>query len=185
MNKLIDKYFSSFSFDFATRLYAGVITLLYGTSKALGFQFQYSNKADLHVKDLSGFELTWIFFGYSYPYTLFIAFCQICGALLLFYNKTKLVGAAILYPITLNIILIDIFYKVPYGALGNAITIFLCLTVTIFNGRHLFKHLLYSASEQKSILTDKSKILLLIILFFIGFLGLTMVINSILGHYLL
>lgn len=63
----------------------------------------------------------WAFFGTTKEYPIIIGILQIVGAILLVFRKTKLFGALLLTPIFINIILINIFYKVPFGALLNAL----------------------------------------------------------------
>lgn len=57
-----------------------------------------------------------------------IAVIQIAGSALLLFRRTTLPGVILLLPVMVNIVLIDIFYSIPYGALANAILFTLALS---------------------------------------------------------
>ena len=88
----------------------------YGFAKILKAQFYQSISAnDSLVQSLSGFDLTWNYFGHSYALSVIIAIFQIGGSVLLLFRRTTLLGAVILLPVILNILLINLFYQI--GAL--------------------------------------------------------------------
>ncbi len=88
----------------------------YGFAKILKAQFYQSISAnDSLVQSLSGFDLTWNYFGHSYAMAVIIAIFQIGGSVLLLFRRTTLLGALILLPVMLNILLINLFYDI--GAL--------------------------------------------------------------------
>jgi hypothetical protein len=89
----------------------------YGFAKVLKTQFGivYSRN-DMPVGSLSGFELTWNYFGYSYKLALILAALQIGGAILLLFRRTTLLGICILLPVMMNIVLINVFYSIAVGA---------------------------------------------------------------------
>ena len=98
----------------------------YGIGKILNGQFYLKDKlpeaiANIPLNQVDGYTLAWTFFGYSKGYILFIGISQIIGACLFIYNRTKIIGGLILLPILLNIIVVDYFYGVAYGALFSAI----------------------------------------------------------------
>jgi hypothetical protein len=94
----------------------------YGVAKIFGLQFGHSYLRDDNlVSSLSGFDLTWKYFGYSYALTLIIGLLQIGGSVLLVFRRTYLLGIVILLPVMINIMLIDIFYGIPFAATLNAI----------------------------------------------------------------
>ena len=115
--------------ELALRFYVCLKIGIYAVGKMAGGQFFAKGKlpTELAAKPLQevvGFELAWTFFGYSYEYVLFIGISQLIGGLLLLWDKTKLLGVAILIPILLNIIVVDIFFKISVGALFSAIFYF-------------------------------------------------------------
>ncbi|MEP7354368.1 MAG: hypothetical protein ABI824_14170 [Acidobacteriota bacterium] len=90
-----------------------MILLVYGFAKINGSQFTIlDSELDKPMGQVSGFWLTWNYFGYSTVYGTFLALSQIVGALLLTFQRTALLGACVLAPILVNIILIDACYGV-------------------------------------------------------------------------
>lgn len=69
------------------------------------------NKLNIPLRDLSSQDLFWAFFSYSYPFGCIIAGCQIAGALLLLFHRTRLAGVFVLLPVLANILLMDIDRK--------------------------------------------------------------------------
>jgi len=81
---------------------------VYSVAKWTGAQFTvFGMTLDKPVCELSGTELTWTFFGYSQTYAAFIALGQLVAAFLLTFNRTARLGAAILLPITANIMMVN------------------------------------------------------------------------------
>jgi hypothetical protein len=85
----------------------------YGYAKLMGSQlYQDILWNNTPIGKLSGFELTWSYFGFSHGLSAIIAFVQIGGSVLLLFRKTTLLGVCILLPVLLNIVLIDAFYGI-------------------------------------------------------------------------
>ncbi len=72
---------------------------------------------DKQLGELSGEQLIMGFFSHSYPLTLCVALLQLAGSFFLLFRKTRLLGIFTLLPVTVNILLLDIFYDVEAGAL--------------------------------------------------------------------
>lgn len=106
-------------FENAAIYLVGFAMLLYGIGKPL--QFNNTDLLSKTVSSLSGMEIMWAFYGYSKSFALVLGFLEITGALLLFFNRTKIIGCFILTTILINVILQDIFYAVNVGALIAAI----------------------------------------------------------------
>ena len=60
-------------------------------------------------------DLMWAFYGKSYPFLVAVGLCQIAGSALLVFHRTRLLGAVVLFPVMLNIILINTFYHLDPG----------------------------------------------------------------------
>ena len=120
---------------------------VYGFGKVFGTQFAPSFiRSDTPVGQLSGFELTWHYFGHSYVFALLIAGTQIGGSILLLFRRTTLLGAAILLPVMMNILLINIFYHIAVGAFLNSVLFTLGLVYLIWLHRTgLIKLFLHAA----------------------------------------
>jgi hypothetical protein len=106
---------------------------LYGFAKIFGNQFPtvYSRN-DLPVGGLSGYDLTWNYFGYSHAFAVILGLAQISGGILLLFKRTTLLGTCILLPIIVNIVLINLFFGIAAGAELNAFFITLGLLYLLF-----------------------------------------------------
>lgn len=70
---------------------------------------------DEPFSSFTGEQLTWAYFGHSYPFICVIGSMQILGAYLLLFQRTRLIGVFVLIPVLTNIIFIDFFYGLPLG----------------------------------------------------------------------
>ena len=105
----------------------------YGFGKLFGLQFGESFfRSDSIVGGLSGYNLTWNYFGHSYVFSSIIAVIQIAGSIMLLFRRTTLPGVLILLPVMINIVLIDLFYGIPLPATLNAIYFTVGLTYLFF-----------------------------------------------------
>ncbi|HEX8358082.1 MAG TPA: hypothetical protein VF610_11740, partial [Segetibacter sp.] len=96
----------------------------FGWKKVFGLQFIVPPEISaMPMNQQSGEWLTWYYYGYSAAFGLIVALLQIVGAGLLLFRKTLLAGLIILFPLMLNIALVDIFYKMNMGALLQALVI--------------------------------------------------------------
>ncbi len=134
-NHMIQQSLFRRSVELACRVYVFVFINIYGLGKIAGGQFHRQGymRPEISQKtlgDVGGFDLAWAFFGYSKTYVLFIGLSQVVGGFLLLWSRTKLLGAAILIPILLNIIFVDACFGIPAGAMFSAI-IYLVLTLVM------------------------------------------------------
>lgn len=105
---------------------------LYGFAKILKTQFHsVPYRYDMPVGDLSGFSLTWFYYGYSYPLAVIIGLIQIAGSILLLFRSTTLIGVIMLLPVMVNIILINGFYHISPGAFLNSVVYTVALSYLI------------------------------------------------------
>ncbi|HEY5747921.1 MAG TPA: hypothetical protein VIU12_17750 [Chryseolinea sp.] len=91
---------------------------------------------DLPFSSLSGEDLTWSYFGHSYPMVVAIGCLQIIGSFLLLFNRTRLLGLFTLLPVLLNIVLIDFFYGLDWGEQLYASVIFVELLYLLLSEYH-------------------------------------------------
>ena len=117
------------------RLYVFFFLTVYGLGKIFGGQFYGPDAippeiANMPIEQISDFDLAWVFMGRSFGYILFIGLAEVIGAVLLLFNRTKLVGTLILIPILVNVIVFDIFFLDKYGALASA-TLYLIMLFAI------------------------------------------------------
>ncbi len=129
------------------RYYAAFTLLTYGFAKVMGAQFTIlDSELAKPMGDVSGFWLTWYYFGYSPVYSAIIAFTQIAGALLLCFQRSTLIGALILLPVMVNIVCVDIWvirWQFDSGALRNALYVLVALLVILaFHLEDVYRFLL-------------------------------------------
>ena len=110
------------------RYWIAFLLLDFGFQKIFEVNFNYS----YHINDslssaLTGPELTWKYYGFSYGLAIILAFFQIIGSILLLFKRTILLGITILLPLMLNIVLINIFYGIGPITLFTSIVIALGL----------------------------------------------------------
>ena len=104
-----------------SRYFLATIILMYAFGKIVGTQFSSQPSVyDRPVGSLSGFELTWYYYGYSYWYGVFLAGSQITAALLLFFRRTTRLGILLYLAIIGNIVVLDFAYDIR-GAKGMAV----------------------------------------------------------------
>jgi hypothetical protein len=105
---------------------------LYGAAKITGSQFTILNsELSRPLGQVSGFWLTWYYFGYSTFYKILIGLTEIGGGLLLAVPRTALLGALLLLPVMVNIVVIDICFGISVGATATALMICACLLSVI------------------------------------------------------
>jgi hypothetical protein len=106
--------------------------LLYGFAKINGAQFTVlDSELTKPLGDVSGFWLTWYYFGYSPVYGNLLAVIQIVAGILLVVPRTALAGALVLLPVVTNIVLIDVFYGVDLGGTLAAVVLLVCVCVIV------------------------------------------------------
>lgn len=133
------------------RYVAAALLLLYGFAKINGAQFTVlDSELDKPLREVSGFWLTWYYFGFSRVYGAFLALVQIGGAIALLVRRTALIGALVLCPVIGNIILIDVFYGIDCGALIAALVIATCLFRILFEHRERLSRLLLPSEPARN-----------------------------------
>lgn len=94
----------------------------YGLAKILQTQFQPPHYVlDTPIGELGGFWLTWTYFGYSQTFAFILGGTQVLGSFLLLFRYTRLIGVFILFPVMVNINLVNHFYDISRLAYYNAI----------------------------------------------------------------
>jgi hypothetical protein len=89
----------------------------YGVSKVTGHQLTVPSwVAKKPVGSLDGYTLTWFYYGYSPAYKDILGLIQITCASLLLFRKSALLAAAMVMPMMVNILLVNIFYSITSGA---------------------------------------------------------------------
>lgn len=122
--------------ELAARGYVFVFLNVYGLGKIAGGQFYHRGRmpedvANTLLGEADRFDLAWTFMGSSFAYILFIGLTEVVGAWLLLWNRTKLLGVAVLLPIMVNILVFDVLFLDQYGALASATIYTLLLGVVV------------------------------------------------------
>jgi hypothetical protein len=106
------------------------------------------NKLDIPLRNLSSQDLFWAFFSYSYPLGCIIAGCQIAGAMLLLFHRTRLAGVFVLLPVLANILLMDIFYQIGASVIVHASIMLLGALYFLFIEYNRLKEFFFVAKTQ-------------------------------------
>jgi len=93
--------------------------LVYGAGKLV--QFDGAASIQKSVSELTGMELMWAFYGYSFTFAVLLGILELLGATLIFFKKTRLIGCLFTSTILINIIIQDIVFEVHVGALRAAL----------------------------------------------------------------
>lgn len=120
------------------RYISAFLLMGYGSSKLAHMQFHLNQAlAQRPVSSLTGYELTWFYYGYSRAYSIILGLTQVSGGALLLFRKTALLGAIAMLPVIVNILLIDILILPPdYGPTLPATIIFISLVTLLWRDRH-------------------------------------------------
>lgn len=114
-------------------MFLAFIFLRYAVAKLVGTQFISSGPTmEKPVGELSGFEFTWACFGCSQLFSWFVAGGQLAAALLMLFDRTARLGAAVLLPIVANIVVINFAFNSSHdtkvvSVVYLALTLFLVL----------------------------------------------------------
>ncbi len=125
----------------------------YGISKLTGHQLVVPAwVAQKPIGSLDGMTLTWYYFGYSHAYKYILGLIQLVAASLLLFRKTALLAAVIMLPIMVNIVLINIFYRITAGAESLAFLICGAMFFFLWHERSTFYQVLWKKqpAEPKS-----------------------------------
>lgn len=99
-----------------------VILLQYGFAKIFGAQFTVlDSELDKPMGTVSGFWLTWYYFGYSPLFGNLIALLQICFGLALAFRRTTLLGAVGAAPLLGGIAVLNVSYAIALDAMLIAV----------------------------------------------------------------
>lgn len=145
--------------EIVSRCYVFIFLNLYGVGKIMGGQFYRKGElppeiASQTIEQASGYDIAWTFMGYSFAYILFVGISQIIGAWLLLWNKTKLLGVTILFPILVNIVVFDIIFLDVKDAVVNAVIYLLMLVYILFYN----KEKVITAFNAFTTIPEKSKL---------------------------
>jgi len=135
------------------RYFCAFMLYMYGASKLAHLQFNLQSQlAQRPIGSLTGYELTWFYFGVSRVYACILGLTQVAGATLLLFRKTTLLGALAMFPVMVNILLINIFILVnDYGPYVISSLICASLLLILWHERSAFFSLLWSTQKAEAL----------------------------------
>lgn len=123
----------------------------YGITKITGHQLVLpASFAQQPIGSLSGYNLTWYYFGYSHAYTYILGIIQVVSATLLLFRKTALLAAMVMLPVMANIVMINFFYGISPGAKRVAIFITVSLLFLLWHERDAFRVLFWNSQSSEA-----------------------------------
>lgn len=97
------------------RYYLASVMIGYGFAKVIKTQFPspFLSRLGQSYGESSPMGLLWTFMGYSKGYNFFTGMAEIVGGLLLFFRRTRLLGALVCISVLINIVVLNFTYDVP------------------------------------------------------------------------
>ncbi len=125
----------------------------YGISKLLHLQFDMQSQlARQPIGSLTGYQLTWFYFGFSRIYAVLLGITQVVGGTLLLFRKTTLFGALTMLPVMANILLINMFVLVnDYGPYFISGLICIFLSALVWHQRSGLMSLLWASQSSEPV----------------------------------
>jgi hypothetical protein len=148
------------------RYLSSFLILTYAIRKLIGGgQFELARALSARaVGSLSGFELTWYYYGYSHAYGFILGLTQLVGGLLLLFRRSSLVGAAVLVPLMTNILMINVFFTIAVGAeIAAAVVLTSCLLL-LWQKRQGFVDVFWSHHRPSTSFSDQSEKIVVILI---------------------
>ncbi|NRB60045.1 MAG: hypothetical protein HRU50_08950 [Winogradskyella sp.] len=135
---------------------------IYGFAKL--FQFQGAAETEKMVKDMTGMELMWAFYGYSKPFAITLGIFEIIGGLLILFKPTRLIGCFFTTAILINVIFQDIYFGVHAGVLKAAILYQVLIVLILWFNKDILiksiKILVLSTTNKQSKIKKPIKIVI-------------------------
>lgn len=157
------------------RYLSALLLFIYGSSKLLGRQFTLPPEIGLRpVGSLSGYQLAWFYYSYSHVYAVILGLIQLAGGALLLFRKSALLGAALILPVITNILMINVFFHIAWGALCTSAFIFASMLAVLCRHRQALVGVFWThqAGEPASVRRYYRMIAALVVLLVIALMGL-------------
>lgn len=110
------------------RYFLGAVMLTYGIIKLFHMQFSMPAPESLMMSyaESSPMGLLWRFMGVSAGYTIFSGAMETLGGLLLFWRRTTTLGALVIIPVMVNVVLLNFCYDVPVKLFSSHLVLMAC-----------------------------------------------------------
>jgi hypothetical protein len=156
------------------RYVSAFLLFTYAASKMLGRQFSLPPEIALRpVGALSGYQLAWFYYAHSHAYALILGLIQLGGGALLLFRKTALLGAALMLPVMTNIVMINVFFHIAWGAMGTSAFIFASMLAVLWHSRQALVCVFWTdqAGEPASVRRYHRTIAALVVLLVVTLMG--------------
>ena len=157
------------------RYLSAFLLFTYAASKMLGRQFTLPPEIALRPAGaLSGYQLAWLYYGHSHAYAVILGVIQLAGGALLLFRKTALMGAAVTLPVITNIVMINVFFHIAWGAMGTSAFIFASMLAILWHSRHALVGVFWTeqAGEPASVRRYHRTIAAMVVLLVISLMAL-------------
>jgi hypothetical protein len=132
------------------RYTAAFLLLSYGIAELDGVQFLISpEQLQQPMGQVTGFWLTWYYYGYSHIYAGILGAIQVFAGTLLMFRRTSLIAALIATPVVANILLIDVFFRISWPASAIALYLMLVCSRLLMDNRSALLHLLWRSQPPE------------------------------------
>ena len=127
----------------ACRYYLGLVLLGYGYVKLIPLQMTMPGFQRLLMPfgDISPMGLVWRFMGVSTAYTIISGLCEVIGGWLLFFRRTRLVGALFSAAVMTNVVLLNYCYDVPVKLFSSHL-LAMCIGLILLDAGRLWNFFL-------------------------------------------
>lgn len=156
------------------RYLSAFLLFIYASSKLLGRQFSLPPAIALRpVRSLSGYQLAWSYYSYSHAYAVILGLTQLAGGALLLFRKTALLGAALMLPVMTNILMINLFFHIAWGAMCTSAFIFTSMLAVLWPNRQALVGVFWTqqASEPANVRRYHRVIAAVVVLLAITLMG--------------
>lgn len=147
------------------RICVAINLFTYGYGKLTGTMFDnaYVGMLTTPLNEVDNFHLTWYWFQKNKEISIFIGLIQIISAVLLIFNRSKLLGAILVLPILIGILFIDAFVvKSPSLSIRLIFYILVCLSIVYQYRAHFYNML---NDYRNHILHEKISIMTVVYIF--------------------
>lgn len=143
------------------RYLLGLFMVFYGVPKLTGSFFDYQLFAlDSKLSEVSEFELAWYYFGKNKWQELFAGLMELVPGLLLFNRRTWYVAALVLLPVTGQVFILNLFFKIGGVTFPAACILLACNLYILYSQKEKILQFFRSLNRNSGIdLGRKSKLL--------------------------
>ncbi|HLW53933.1 MAG TPA: hypothetical protein VKW06_13935 [Candidatus Angelobacter sp.] len=91
-------------------------------------------------------------YSYSHVYAVILGLIQVAGGELLLFRKTALLGAALMLPVMTNIVMINVFFRIAWGALGTSTFILASMLAVLWHDRQALVRVFWTDQPENPVI---------------------------------